>query len=242
MKYNTKQTGNGYDDLRGGVINYSYEGFDDFALVIYNKKVKWLGLSAYYKGISQEFTPMISKINDDIYYMSWITPLGRDDVVLNFAHSHVHATSKAGNSTVNVHGKITQFNTEKAVFPHATLTANEDIMKMIEQNIKELGLHPLDPNMPSPEYEVDKQAKEELMDKLILIKGGNVTYKLNVGHFHIHENDEKFSLFSATKMGDSVYFITWIKGDNKKSIVIDLNTNQAYVHDKEEYIYPLEIM
>ncbi|MFI3242276.1 MAG: hypothetical protein R3Y43_06890 [Alphaproteobacteria bacterium] len=241
MQYNTKQTGNGYDDLRGAVINYSYEGFDDFALVIYNKKMKWLGLSAYYKGISQEFTPMISKINDDIYYMSCITPLGRDDVVLNFAHSHVHATSKAGDSTVNVHGKITQFNTEEAVFPHAQLTKDADVMKIIEKNIKELSLDPLDPNMPMPEYEVDKQAKIDLADKRILIKGNGVTYKLNVAHFHIHEDEEKNNLFSATKMGESVYFVTWIKGNDKKSMVIDLSTKQAYIHDDEEHIYPLEV-
>ncbi len=219
----------GYEDLRGAVINWGYEDFEDFNVGIYNHKAKWQGQKSYFMGISQELDVIISKITNNIYFLTWGTDAGRDDIVLNFDARRVNATSATGKNIMNVHGEIYEYNSVDAKFPHGDLTAGDKIMELVAKNISDNDLTPMDKALPQ-ELAEDDLARIELANKYIVCDCDVMQCKINIDHMHVHENGKKYPLFSLSNIDKDIYFMTWYGATGKCSIVINAKTKMMYMH------------
>ena len=78
-------SGSGYKDLEGDIINYEYEGFGSFRLHIFDNTIKWRGVGGNFNDIVNRVVPQISRVAENIYFMSWATGgQGGDNVMVNF--------------------------------------------------------------------------------------------------------------------------------------------------------------
>ncbi len=231
-------SGSGYDDLRGSVINYGYDFFDDFCLTVYNNKIKWSGQLGYYRSISQEVTPQISKIANDVYFLSWETEHGRDNVVLNFAtqkaRSHVSYT-QFPHTLLRLHGRVYSVNAQDSEYPHLPLSNAHDIPTLIAQNIEERELPPHDriletASLPKPE---DEKIRQDFTGKTLTIatQFGMLQVLFSGAVMTVIENALQY-IFSTTisQVNEHIYFISWDNAQHKGHIVCNFETMRAYRH------------
>lgn len=250
MKEN-RNSGSGYEELKGSVINYGYDNFDDFNLAVYNHRVKWLGQKGYFAGIARELIPLISKIDDNIYFMSWSTGSGGDNVVQNYNTMKVHAhlsDESAGDALWVIRGNVYSINSEKSVFPHSRLTPDEDVFKVIEKNIVEKCLPPFGFKNSVSEFPEDCAARDELTGGIIEYDTPDSMMRIEVDGtvtrlYEDRQNPKEFLTY-ATKIADGIYLISWKKGDDNYHIVLNRNTMKAFSHllptgERAEVIYTI---
>ncbi len=233
----TTVSGSGYDDLRGMVINYGYDFFDNFNLTVYNNKVKWHGQVGYFAGIAREVIPQASKVAEGIYFVSWSTGVGGDNVVFNFNEHTVNAhlfDMSAPDLILNIHGKIFNVNTEDTVYPHALLTPDEEMLPLITKNFEERKLLPdygfVKTLSPLPE---DVLARQELMGKSIIIKTveGELKIFFDGEKMHLELGNRTLTyMTTVTKIADAVYFISWENDAFRGHMVCNVKTKQAFQH------------
>ena len=85
-------TGSGYPDLEGKFIEYEYVDFGSFTLAFYDNKLLWQGKGGYFDGVTAKVIPQVSKVANDIYFLSWVFATGGgDNVVVNFRTNKVFA-------------------------------------------------------------------------------------------------------------------------------------------------------
>lgn len=230
-------SGSGYEDMKGSVVNYGYENFDDFDLAVYNHKVKWLGQYNYFEGIAMEFSPVISKVADGIYFMSWGFGKGGDNVIHNYNTMHVNAhldpADQTKNSLQNIHGKVYSINKPDTRFPHARLTALDAMEKQLEQNIVQKKLPPLsDKKLFNVQYDEDLVAKAELDGQTIKYSTpyGLTTIEINGDITRVGENNQDIQDYQthATKIADGIYFLSWTDGNGGNHIIVNRNDMKVF--------------
>lgn len=238
LKEQTSSTGSGYEDLKGSVINYGYDNFDDFDLTIYNNKIKWIGQVGLYKGIAQEVVPQISKVAEGVYFMSWPTSESEgDNVIHNYHIMKANAHLYLQNDVYMIHGDVYSINESTTRFPHGALTPANEVIPMVMQNAARMGLA-MDANALSfdrfPETTI---AIEELEDKAL-------EYESAEGLIHIEVNDEitnvsvdnrpagSYQPF-VSKIDENIYLISWNGEHGGNHIAVNINTMKVYDHINE---------
>lgn len=242
-------SGSGYDDLRGAVLNWGYPDFGDFRIVIYNHKVKWLGVGGYFDGIARELVPQISKVSDDVYFLSWSTGSGGDNIVIDSSSGTVnaHLFDESGGLMV-LHGTFAGMNSPKIVFPHAELTPAPEVGAKIEQNIKQKNLPPFMFDEAVSEASNDVAARNELAGQSLSYQTPEGTVKVQVDGdvTHVWEDDRAVGDFmtAVTKIAEGIYQISWINDKTSNFLVVNRNSGQVFDHirpsgKRAEAIYQL---
>ncbi|MGI2172375.1 hypothetical protein ACROAE_19690 [Shewanella sp. MF05960] len=244
-------SGSGYESLRGAVINYGYDGFDDFNLTIYNNKIKWLGQKGYFQGVASEVVPQISKVADNIYFFSWSTGNGGDNVVHNYNAMRVNAhlsESRVKEALWQIHGDVYNINSPASVFPHSQLTPVEDIGKILKKNIAEKNLPPFAFSTEISHFPEDIAGRNELTGLAIKYDTPDGVIKIEVDgeRTYVSKNnqDRKDVFTAATKIADGIYFISWEKGGDSDHIVVNRNSMTVFDHvsptgERKEAIYDI---
>ncbi|SFJ41176.1 hypothetical protein [Olleya namhaensis] len=249
--------GSGYEYLRGSVINYKYEEFGGFHISIYNNRLKFLGTNGgYFCDIAREVIPQFSEIADGIIFMSWSTGgNGGDNVVQNYntktVNGHLNPDTSEENYVMqNVHGVISNKDNEASKFPHALLTVDEDLGKIILKNINDQKL----PELYEPElnnklrFSEDKIARNELSNQRISYESlyGTFNIEIDGNNIDVSINDEaskKYQIY-CSKIDNGIYFISWESNFGGNHIVVNKNTMKVFQHihpsgKREEAIYDI---
>lgn len=242
-------SGSGYEALRGAVINYGYDGFDDFNLTIYNNKIKWLGQKGYFQGVASEVVPQISKVADNIYFFSWSTGSAADNVVHNYNAMRVNAhlsESRVKDALWQIHGDVYNINSPESVFPHSQLTPVEDVGKIIKKNIAQKNLPPFAFTAKISNFPEDIAGRNELTGLAITYDTPDAVIRIEVDgeRTYVSKNnqDRKDVFTAATKIADGIYFISWEKGADSDHIVVNRNSMAVFDHvsptgERKEAIY-----
>lgn len=231
--------GSGYDDLRGMVINYGYDGFDDFHLAVNNGRYTWQGQKLYFDGISTVVFPVVSRCADGIYFSSWpIGPAASDNVVVNFntmtVNAHLHPEDNEVMAMEMIHGPVTSVNEPDTAFPHCELTPVEEIYPRIEANMAAKDLPPLfDPDANNrARFEEDVAARRELAGVEIAYRTRSTHYRLTVdGEVTTVTKDDgdpvEYQTY-ATKIADAVFFLSWAEGSPGKHIIVNADSGNVF--------------
>lgn len=244
-------SGSGYESLRGAVINYGYDGFDDFNLAIYNNKIKWLGQKGYFQGVATEVVPQISKVADNIYFFSWSTGSSGDNVVHNYNTMRVNAhlsESQVKDALWQIHGDVYNINSPESVFPHSQLTPIKDIGKILKKNIAEKNLPPFAFTAKISNFPEDIAGRKELTGLSIKYDtpDGVIEIEVDGDRTYVSKNNQdiKDVFTAATKIADGIYFISWEKGADSDHIVVNRNSMTVFDHvsptgERKEAIYDI---
>lgn len=239
-------TGSGYEDLRGSVINYGYDNFEDFNIMFYNNRGTWHGQKGYFAGNIREIIPQISKVADGIYFASWAAgPQGKggDNVVFNTHTMRVnaHVFDAHGESMIMpLRGSIYKINGD-AVFPRGELTADADAFVNVQRNIKEKNLPPQPYSKELSTFEEDIVARKELEGKTISYASPRGTLSITFQEKTMlisEKGQEKEFLHGATKIAEDIYFISWedveeVDGEKKNihaNIMVNCINKKVFSH------------
>lgn len=247
-------SGSGYQDLEGKFIDYDYNNFGRFQLAIYDNSIKWSGYNGYFKGITAQVIPQISKITDGIYFLSWIFDNGGgDNVVVNFhvqkvfAHlRHVRPSAEANYDFEMIDGKVICGPSIDCNFPNETTTSFFRTIRLLSANAEAFDL-PAMGTADRPLIEEHHAARNELKGKVIKYKTnlGNVSVQVDGNITKVKEGTSDFKTYRthATKIAAGIYYLSWLDNeDYGNHIVFNLNTMQAFDHltgadDHDEKIY-----
>ncbi|MDG2090428.1 MAG: hypothetical protein P8J61_04870 [Gammaproteobacteria bacterium] len=248
-------SGSGYADLEGSIINYSYEDFGGFSLIWADHKVRWDAMHGYYYDMQAETVPQVSKVADDIYFTSWGTLNGGDNVVHDFNAMTVHAHLNPGSPWIpmdNIYGVVHCKDTPDCVVPAETMSPSfKTTAEILAENAELLNLPPrrrrgLYITEPGSS---DIAARNELEGLAITYETPFGTTRIEVDgvETRITENQESMLVYptNATKIADGIYFISWVGGGPGGShVVFNRQTMKAFdqispIGERAEAIYDL---
>lgn len=247
-------SGSGYADLEGSVINYSYEDFGGFSLIWNNNNALWNAMHGYYYGMEAESAAQVSKVADDIYFTSWGTANGGDNVVHDFNAMTVHAHLNPGNPWIpmdNIYGVVHCKDTPDCEVPVEVQPRDKTTAEILAENADLLNLPPrrrrsLYITEPGSS---DIAARNELEGLAITYETPFGTTRIEVDgvETRVTENQENMLVYptNATKIADDIYFISWVGGGPGGShVVFNRQTMKAFDHispagERTEVIYDL---
>lgn len=248
--------GSGYADLDGSIINYEYEDFAGFEVSVGEGKIKWHGVSGYFRDAIREVSPQISRVADNVYFLSWQTfGSGGDNVVLNFnsmeVYAHLNPNSDNPPTLEMIHGVIHCRDSEDCVFPDREVSTREEIQAIIRSNVEEQNLPPRgDPERNRvPRSEADRIARSELAGLAMRYETPEGPIRIEVfgNETRVREASDpsprRFQTF-ATRIADDLYFISWLGPLGGNHIVVNRRSMQVFDHisptgERAEMIYDL---
>lgn len=235
-------SGSGYRDLEGKFIDYEYNDFGRFQLAIYDNSIKWSGYNGYFKSITAQVAPQISKITEGIYFLSWIFDNGGgDNVVVNFNVRKVFAHLRHSNASPNVaydfemiDGKVICGPSIDCNFPNEKMTSFFSTIRLLNANAEAFDL----PQMGTADRPLIVEhiaARDELKGKAIqyTTKLGRTVVQINGDITRVTDETGKVKEYRthATKIGAGIYYLSWLDNQNYGNhIVFNLNTMQAFDH------------
>ena len=243
---------------------YEYVGFGAFQLAFFDNRLKWQGFDngsgGYFVGVTSMVDLQISKITpgdtQDVYFLSWATPGGSDNVVISLKDKTVYAHLWSGKSSINevsdfaqIHGSVlSQPSKDTKFFPSDGPTG----MVMLLWNLKANGIRfnlPSLNNFQPALVQAHHDAKDELKGK---------TFEFGQAKISIHDdgsmsvtnavtgNESKSYRAHLTKIQEGIYFISWLENTiSGQHIVVNTRTKKAYSHvldngkDRQEEIFDL---
>jgi phenolic acid decarboxylase len=235
----TNTSGSGYRDLEGKFIDYQYIDFANFQLAFYDNKLTWYGYDGYFKDIIAQVEPQISKVNENIYFLSWLIPAGGgDNVVVNFDNNkvfaHLHQPSAERSTDFElIHGSIVCGPATDCDFPvEEKTTGTLKLIRLLNANIKEFDLPEMG-TMDRPLIPEHTAARDELAGKVIKYTADNKVITVQVEGDLTKVTDEtgttKEFQTHVTKIGTGVYFISWLTNEEfGQHIVFNENTMQVF--------------
>lgn len=240
--------GSGYKDMEGIVVDYVYGGFSAFRFIVEGRKIRWTGMNRYFEGITRAVDPIISKVDEKVYFSSWPTiGNGGDNVVHNFDLMEVNAHLNPDQSEPKVlemlHGVIDCWNTPDCLPPDKRLTSDKDLFKQMGRNQERQHLPPLfGLHNNAARSSADRAARAELAGLAIEYAGTKIEVKGNETIVIVDEGEpETFPTF-ATKVGEGIFFISWLGDHGGHHIVVNRRTMKAFKHisalgKREEIVY-----
>lgn len=247
-------SGSGYRELEGKFIDYQYVDFGSFRLAIYDNTITWYGYEGYFKDITAQVSPQISKVSEGIYFLSWLLPTGGgDNVVVNFntnkVFAHLHQVdAKISADFELIHGEVICGPSTDCEFSPGKITSVVNIIRLLKSNTKAFGL-PAMGSMERPLIAEHITARDELAGSLIqyTTKSGTISFQLNDATTHVTDETGTKQAYKthATKIDEGVYFISWLANENfGEHIVFNINTKQIFDHilpdgTNQQQIYPV---
>jgi hypothetical protein len=224
-------SGPGYPDLQGKVLNYTYVGFAGFRVLIERNRLKFQGVSGEFDGITMLQTPQVSKVSDDVYFMSWqvMGDMG-DNVVVNVRDMKVFAHLGDGRDYRQVHGEIQCFGLPNECHvpegePDSTLGAGIRVMLR--------GGSPKSPEGDAPKA-APTPAARALEGKTLVFRypdGSEVTLRVENYVAVVDEGAGPAPRGGAfTQPADNIYFVSWDGKNGGQHIVLNKTTME--VHDQ----------
>lgn len=233
----TDTSGSGYDNLAGQTMSYRYEDFGAFRLLFEDGKMTWQGTEGYFAGIVFQVEPQVSKVADGIYFLSWSTGNGGDNVVVNLNTMAVNAHLQGNEGPLlPISGPITCAPSEVCPAPEGDPWTHDRIGPQIQQNAQSEGLPSMNSlgdagRAISPQ---DRAARDELAGKAIvyLTEEGLVRVVVDGDETVVVRGDAAGQryLTHATKIADGVYFISWGMDYAGNHIVFDTNNYRVFDH------------
>ena len=228
-------SGSGYKNLEGSIINYEYEGFGGFRLHIFDNTIKWRGVGGNFNDIVNRVVPQISRVAENVYFMSWATGgQGGDNVMVNFDDMTVFAHLGAGDRFRMIHGVVHCRNTDDCIPPDGEVMERQEIMQRLMKNRAGGSRSPmamLEEQEPSP---ADIAAQSELNEKTLRYKtpAGEVIIQFRGEETLVSENGSKPVAYKthATKIAEGVYFISW-SGDHGGNHIA-FNSRSMRIYDQ----------
>ncbi|SHH40823.1 hypothetical protein SAMN05444003_3045, partial [Cognatiyoonia sediminum] len=244
-------------DQLGGAdqpLAYDYVGFGSFELALYDNRLKWRGFDyGFFDKIVSQVEPNVSKVADDVYFLSWNTPGGTDNVVVNFDQDTVHAHLWSGPSSVDdysdfdqIHGQILCEPSKECPFPEGAPTGSFGMAYHFIANSWKYDLPSLTEFQP-PLVQSHTDGLAELTGKPLQYEGdsGAVTLQINDQETLVSIDRAAAESFHThvTKIADGIYFISWldepISGDH---IVFNKNAMQVFDHVTSEAVRGEQIL
>lgn len=238
--------GSGFADLNGNVIHYEYFEFGGFQLYMSESGLKWRGVGGEFDGVVAMVTPQVSKVNDDIYFMSWPTPgEGGDNVVMNFDAMTVNAHLGGGERFRLITGVVHCRNSSDCVAPEGDVMSMAETMQRLMANAQRSGRMPPGgmggmggmggpPQLPpaGPLSDADKAAREALRGKVL-------QYPTDSGMTRVAVADDTTMVSvsggaatshstHATQIADGVLFVSWGGPHGGNHIVFNAETMKVY--------------
>lgn len=239
-------SGSGYRDLEGQTMSYNYTGFGSFELAFYDNKLKWRGFDfGYFDSVVSQVEPQVSKVTDDIYFLSWSTPGGTDNVVVNLQASTVFAHLWSGPDSVDeysdfdqIHGQILCLPSKNCPFPEGAPTGTLGTVWAFMTNSWFYDLPSLS-EFQAPRTDAHDAAIAELSNIEVRYetKDGPVSVQILGPQTHVSVDAGPSEAYRThvTKVGDEIYFISWLgertAGDH---IVLDTNAMRVFDHISSE--------
>ena len=248
-------SGLGYDALADSVVNYTYNNFGGFYLTIEDHTIRWEGFHGYFYGLVSVNAPQISQIAPNVFLISWQTQgTGSDNVVHNYntmrVTAHLQPDQGRGDAIQMIHGVVHCRNTPNCNVPSHEPTPRAQMGPGIGANAREFGLAPLfDPAVNNTaRAQADIAARQELAGHLIVYDTPEGEYRIEVDgnqtHVSINGAPSKTYQTYASKLGDRLFFVSWMGGIGGSHVVINRATNKVYDHilpsgERRESIFDL---
>jgi len=244
--------GSGYPSLQGTVVNYEYQDFAAFNFGIFPDKARWHGVKGYYDGLTAENRPHISKVREEIYFISWPTPKGGgDNVVWNFADMEVNAHLGMVTGEVRlIAGPIhCRGSADQCTAPIPLIDPPPNAAAVRKANASRYGLIPIEQYAENHTLtSQDITARAELKDRAILFNTEEGVVRIEVQNEETRVRIEDGSIEThqtfATKITDDLYFISWAGSYGGNHLMFDTLNMKAYDHllpngKRQEQIYPI---
>lgn len=238
----TQEVGSGYRDFEGLALAYDYVGFGSFELAFYDNRLKWRGFGhGFFDKIVSQVEPNVSRIAEGVYFLSWNTPGGTDNVVVNFDLGTVHAHLWSGADSVDdysdfdqIHGKILCGPSKDCAFPEGAPTGPFGMLYHFVLNSWAYDLPSLTEFQP-PLVQSHADGVAELTGKALRYAGdaGDVMLVIKDHETLVAVAGAAPKIFRThvTKIAEGIYFISWldepISGDH---IVFNQNNMQVFDH------------
>ncbi len=227
--------GSGYADLDGDVINYEYFDFGGFQLLMAEHRLKWRGVGGLFDGVDASVSPQVSKIDNNIYFMSWPTRGdGGDNVVVNFDAMTVYAHLGEGDRFRLIHGVVHCRNSSDCSAPEGDVMSPDERMRTLMANARRAGLAgPLDaPPEAGPLSPADLAARDALRGKVLRYETdrGITSVEVTDDATVVSEDgaDETSHATHATQVADGVFFLSWGGPHGGNHVVFNAATMKVY--------------
>ncbi|MFL2840643.1 MAG: hypothetical protein ACJ0BT_02240 [Pseudohongiellaceae bacterium] len=224
--------GSGYAELEGSIINYEYKGFGGFYLKLHDGTVKWQGFSGAFKDIVRVVYPKVSKIGENIYFLSWEThPENGDNVVYNFNNMTVYAHLGGGDSFTHISGEIYYHNTLECIEPVGEPMEIEEVMDLLTVNAEKASMT-LEQALAGQTGPADEKGKNLLSGKTIQYQTpeGKVSISIDgdITTVKVGNDASETHLTHTTIVADGIYFISWGGNYSGNHIVFNSFSMKVY--------------
>ena len=228
--------GSGYAGMDGDVINYEYYDFGGFQLLMSEHRLKWRGVGGRFDGVVALVSPQVSRVADNIYFMSWGTPNGGDNVVVDFDAMTVNAHLGGDDRYRLIHGVVHCRNSSDCIAPEGDVMSREEAMQTLAANARRAG-QPGPPGGPpepaaGPLSPADLAAREALRGKVLRYEPDRGTTSVAVADdvTIVSEDgaDEASHATHATQIADDVFFVSWGGAHGGNHIVFNAETMKVY--------------
>ena len=148
-----------------------------------DRGLKWRGVGGEFDGVISLVTPQVSKVADDIYFMSWPTMgEGGDNVVVNFDAMTVNAHLGGGNRFRLITGVIHCRDSRDCTPPEGDAMQPNQIMQTLMTNRQRSGRAgpPGAPPPAAPLSQADQAAREALRDMVLTYESDHGTISIEV--------------------------------------------------------------
>lgn len=191
-----------------------------------------------------------------MFLKSWTTRgTGSDNVVMNFNNhrvtAHLQPDTGRGAAIQMIHGVIHCRNTRACQVPSEALTPPAEFAQQLATNAREFGFAPLFDaavnNVPRAQADIDARAELAGMAFVyhapearyrVVVDGDQTWVTLDAG------TPEAFQTY-ASKLGEGLFFVSWMGGVGGSHVVINTATAQVFDHilpdgSRRESIFKLD--
>lgn len=245
--------GSGWRDLNGSVVEYEYEDFGGFQLLFCDKRLRWRGFTGAFEGVVAQVAPVISRVADGIYFMSWPTPDGGgDNVVMNLIEMKVVAHLGRASSFDSISGPIHCANAPDCQPPIGEPMAPPRLLSQLFLNAWSRGhltpggvLAPLrDPNRPLAP--ADQAGVAALSGRTLVYETPEDLVRVALARdetrVSIQSGATVVSPTYATLVADGIYYVSWDGEPAGNHVVFNSHNMRVYDQilpggDRSEAIY-----